>query len=68
VVESEVVRKIGRSDSVEDSGEGCFDLDLPTRNRSKNVGVVERGDFFGGLRVGGVKSDEVGFECAGGRK
>jgi hypothetical protein len=62
VVESDVVLSTGvRGSNVGvDVGVVGFDLDLPTRKRSKNVGVVARAGFFGDLRV--AKSDGEGFE------
>jgi hypothetical protein len=52
---------------VDEAGVDGLDLDFPSRNRSRNVGVPARED---GLDVfeGDIKSDCEGFECAGGRK
>jgi hypothetical protein len=53
---------------VDDSGVGGFDFDLPTRKKSKKVGVVARGDFFGVFEGEEARDNGDGFVCAGGRK
>jgi hypothetical protein len=52
---------------VDEAGVDGLDFDLPSRNKSRNVGVPAREDNFDGFN-GDVKSDEEGLECAGGRK
>jgi hypothetical protein len=65
VAESDVVRKIGPMDStavvVDELGVDGLDFDLPSRNKSRKVGVPAREDSFDAFNDD-VKSDEEGFE------
>ena len=66
-MDSEVVLSIGRAGSNTDGSLGGvdgFDLDLPTRNKSKK-GVEA---FLAAVGDEEAKSSGEGFECAGGRK
>jgi len=71
VAESDVVRNIGPIDStavvVDEAGVDGLDLDFPSRNKSRNVGVPAREDNFDAFTCD-VKSAVEGFEWAGGRK
>jgi len=70
VIESDAVLNIGSVGSKGETGVGGvadFGLVFPMRKISRNVGVVDRVGFAGGLRVV-PRSWADGFECAGGKK